>query len=89
MNGTRFCPDTGHVTGQQLLQLARLEPAARERKIRLAMRLWLRPAQLRRRARVLVARTAMPAALNTLSLVLLAALSVYLVTDGASLVEAL
>ena len=83
INGARFCPDTGHVTAPQLLELARLAPAARAKKIHLLLGLWLWPAHLRRRARVLTARTATPAMLSSITLVLMAAISLYVIGDGA------
>lgn len=84
VNGARFCPDTGHVVAPHLLQLARLAPVDRERKIRALLGRWLQPAHLRRRAHVLRVRTKWIARLNTLSLALLAGSSIYLATDFAS-----
>lgn len=83
VNGTRFCADTGHVSAQQLLALARLEPAVREKRIRAIIRRWFRPAHLRRRARVLAGRTRMPARLNAFALTGFAALTVYVVGNFA------
>jgi len=77
VNGQRFFPDTGHLSGVQLLELARAQPAAREEMIRQHLQRWLRPAQVRRRAIVLAGRTNSPALFNALSLGLIAGLSAY------------
>jgi len=87
INGARFCPDTGHVTAPQLLELAHLAPAARAHRIHRLLRRWLRPAHLRRRARVLAGRTTAPAMLNSFVVVLVAALSLYVVFDGSGRVS--
>jgi hypothetical protein len=81
VNGARFCADTGHVSGQELLALARLDPAARTKRIEAIMRGWFRPAHLRRRARVLTARSRVPAVLNAITAVMVAAISIYAVGD--------
>ena len=87
INGARFCPDTGHVTATQLLELARLAPAARAENIDRLLRRWLRPAYLRRRARVLAGRTTALATLNLVALALVAAISLYVVGGGSARVS--
>lgn len=84
VNGAKFCPDTGHVTAAELLSIAKLPPAAREVRVRLVLRRWLRPAQVRRRVRVLRRRTQVVAALNTATLAGYAALSCYLLAEAAA-----
>lgn len=88
VNGKRFYPDTGHLTGPELLALAQRPVAAREARIRVLLRLWLRPAHLRRRTAVLRARTATVVKLNVLALALMGALTLYLVTGTAAAVAA-
>ena len=84
VNGERFCADTGHVSAPQLLALARLAPAARDKKIRALISRWFRIANLRRRQRVLLARTRTLAALNTIAWTVLAGLTVYVAGDVAA-----
>ncbi len=81
VNGTRFCPVSGHVTPRELLALAKLAAPAREARIRGLMARWFRPAHLRRRVRVLMARTRVPAMLNAVLLVGMVALTVYVAGD--------
>lgn len=83
VNGARFCADTGHVSARELLALAQLPAAARERRIRAIVRRWFRPAHLRRRARVLCARTRAVAALNAVLFAASVALSAYVLGDLA------
>lgn len=83
VNGVRFCRTTGHLTADRLLELARLDSPARERRITWWLHRWLRPAHLRRRARVVLGRTATPAMLNTSFLVLAVMMTGYLVGNFA------
>lgn len=81
VNGAAFCPNTGHVTGPQLLDLAREPIEIRTRRIRALMDSWLRPVQVRRRVRVLVGRTRLPVALSAIALLVWIAVSVYFGAD--------
>ena len=83
VNGERFCRDTGHITVGELLAMAKTAPTAREARVRALFRRWLRPVHLGRRARVLEARTRGVAGLNALALVGYAAVSLYIIGDGA------
>jgi len=84
VNGAALCPDTGHLPAREILTLAQLVPADRERAIDDLIARWFRPTQLRRRARVLVGRTVVPAILNAVSFTFFAVLSVYVLGDIAS-----
>jgi hypothetical protein len=85
VNGARFCRDTGHVKAPELLTLARLPRTERERKIDRVIRRWLRPAHLKRRATVLAGRTRVTATLNSVLFIALAVLTVYVLSDVASM----
>jgi hypothetical protein len=81
INGKRMGAATGHLTAEELRDLAAacvpLAPAARADLLRARLRHWLRPTQLRRRARVLRARTAMLVVWNGLLLAGLTVLSAW------------
>ncbi len=84
INGVRFCPDTGHVTAPELIALARLAPAERDRRIAGVIARWFRPEHLRRRLRVLAARTLWPARLNAIVFTVMAVITIYVAGDVAA-----
>ena len=84
INGAKFCRHTGHVSGAELLALARSRSDVREERIHAIIARWFRPAHLRRRSQSLRGRTATAVTLNTAALLVLGAISIYVVADAAS-----
>jgi hypothetical protein len=88
VNGRRFCPDTGHVTGPELWAMAQAAPAEQARWRAGMLARWFRPRQIVGRRRLLLGRTRWVAALNTLVLAGVALLTLYLAGDIAGRVPA-
>jgi len=83
VNGRRFCPDTGHLTGPELWAIARAEPAERARWRAGLLTRWFRPRRIAWRRRLLVGRTRFIAALNAAVLAGVVVLTLYLAGDLA------
>ena len=83
VNGRRFCPDTGHVTGPELWAIAQATPAERGRWQAGLLARWFQSRRTAVRRRLLVGSTRVIAGLNTVVLAGAAGLTLYLAGDIA------
>lgn len=83
VNGRRFCPDTGHVTGPELWAIAQAAPAERARWRAGLLTRWFQPRRVAVRRRLLLGRTRLIGWLNVAVLAGAAALTLYLAGDIA------
>lgn len=82
INGSRFCPASGHLSVTEIKALAKLSAPDRTAKIEHIIARWFRPHRLRRLHRMVKLRTELAAVVNLYATILAIAISLFLVSNG-------